>query len=280
MAEPNKETIQIRVNERPASIDRGSTLWDVRRKYKPDADIVIFNGFPVAEDRVLENGDAVVLIRRGEIPPQEDLEALMMARHGPAEHAAVKRARVGIAGCGGLGSSVAIALARVGVGRLVLADFDVVEPSNLNRQQFFIDQIGQAKVDALASNIARINPFVAVERFPVRLTAANTVDVFRGCDAIAECFDAAEAKAELVTTVRTLLPDTPIVAASGIAGYGTARTIQSRRVLGKAFVVGDGESAAQPGRGLWAPRVLVAAGHQANIILRLLLGAIGSAEEG
>ena len=280
MTESKTETIVIQVNERSASMDRGSTLWDVRQRYKPDADILIYNGFPVSEDRTLAEGDAVVLIRRGEIPRQEDLEALMMARHGPAAHAAVKRARVGIAGCGGLGSSVAVALARVGVGCLVLVDFDVVEPSNLNRQQFFIDQIGQAKVDALAANLARINPFVAVERFPVRLNPANTVEVFRKCDVIAECFDSAEAKAELVTTVRTLLPDTPIVAASGVAGYGTAGTIQSRRVLGNAFIVGDEESAAQPGRGLWAPRVLVAAGHQANIVLRLLLGAIASDEGG
>jgi sulfur carrier protein ThiS adenylyltransferase len=175
---------------------------------------------------------------------------------------------------------VAVALARSGVGRLLLVDFDVVEPSNLNRQQYFVDQIGMPKVEALAANLARINPYVLCERHAIRLAAADGARVFAGCDVVAECFDNPTAKAELAKAMRKHLPGVPLVAVSGIAGYGPATEIVSRRVLGNHFLVGDGASAAQPGTGLLAPRVTVAAGHQANIILRLLLGAVAAHEGG
>ena len=272
-------TIAIRVNEQPRSVPAGTRLLQLRDDVRPGADLVILNGHPLAADRALEPGDAVVLIRRGAVPAPDELEALLVARHGPGVHAAVKRARVGIAGCGGLGSTLAIALARTGVGALVLVDFDVVEPSNLNRQQYFVDQLGQFKVDALAATLARINPHVAVERHRMRLRAGDVPALFGAADVVAECFDDPAAKAELATAMRRHLAHTPLVAVSGIAGYGPASAIRPRRVLGRrTFLVGDGETAAQPGRGLLAPRVTVAAGHQASVVLRLLLGEIG--EEG
>lgn len=272
------ETIAIRVNEQDRRVPPGTRLFQLRDELRPGADVVILNGFPLAADRALEPGDAVVLIRRGEVPPAEELEALLVARHGPGVHAAVRRARVAVAGCGGLGSTLAIALARTGVGALVLVDFDVVEPSNLNRQQYFVDQLGQPKVDALAATLARINPHVAVERHRLRLRAADVPALFAAADVVAECFDDPAAKAELATAMRRHLPRTPLVAVSGIAGHGPASAIRARRVLGCSFLVGDGETAAQPGRGLLAPRVTVAAGHQASVVLRLLLGAIGEDE--
>ena len=271
-------TIAIRVNEQARSVPAGTRLFQLRDEVRPGADVVILNGFALAADRgdrPLADGDAVVLIRRGEIPPPEELEALLVARHGPGVHARVRRARVGIAGCGGLGSTLAIALARTGVGALVLVDFDVVEPSNLNRQQFFVDQLGQPKVDALAETLARINPYVALERQRLRLRGEDVPALFGTADVVAECFDDPAAKAELATAMRRHLPRTPLVAVSGIAGYGPASAIRPRRVLGRSFLVGDGESAAQPGRGLLAPRVTVAAGQQASVVLRLLLGEIG-----
>jgi sulfur carrier protein ThiS adenylyltransferase len=195
-------------------------------------------------------------------------------------HEKVRRARVGVAGCGGLGSTVAIALARTGVGSLVLVDFDVVEPSNLNRQQYFVDQLGAYKVDALAENLARVNPYVRVERHRRRIGAADVPALFGGCDAVAECFDDPAAKAELAGAMRARLPAIPLVAVSGIAGHGPAERIRSRRIFGGSFLIGDGESAARPGLGLLAPRVTVAAGHQANVILRLLIGDVAPHEEG
>jgi sulfur carrier protein ThiS adenylyltransferase len=273
-------TIEIRVNEQSARVPVETTLHELWRSKKPDADLAILNGFPVAVDAPLAPGDEVVLIRRGEVPSPEDLEGLLVARHGPKVHQKLKRGHVAIAGCGGLGSTVAGALARSGVGALTLVDFDVVEPSNLNRQQFFVDQIGQPKVDALATNLGRINPYVKLERHRLKLAEADVPRLLGTCNVVAECFDNPAAKAELTIAMKRSLPEIPLVAVSGIAGLGPASAISSRRVLGNHFLIGDGHTAAEPGRGLLAPRVTVAAGHQANVVLRLLLGAIGINEGG
>lgn len=273
------ERISIRLNERSVLVDAGTTLQKVRRDFKSDADVVILNGFPCAGDAVLKGGDEVVLIRRGERPGRDELQALMMARHGPGLFEKIKCARVGIAGCGGLGSTLAVILARTGIGSLLLVDYDIVEPSNLNRQQFFIDQIGELKVMALAENLRRINPFVDIETCELKLNRSNIPDVFRKCHVIAECFDDPHAKREMTLTVRKYLSEIPLVTVSGIAGYRPANLIHTRRVFRNVYLVGDTETAAEPGRGLLAPRVTVAAGHQANIILRLLLGEGNSQEE-
>lgn len=253
-------------------VSRGTWLHALRDMTHPAADIVIRNGFPATGDGPLEDGDEVVFIARGRVPDAGEMEAQMSARHGPGILDAVKGARVGIAGCGGLGSAVAVALARLGVGRLLLVDFDVVEPSNLNRQQYFVDQIGLPKVEALRDNLVRMNPFVKVELREMRLTPENLVEVFRGCTALAECFDDPAMKREMTVAVRRGLPGTPLVTVSGIAGHGPSQAIGIRRVLDHVYLVGDGVSSAGPGQGLLAPRVAVAAGHQANLILRLLLG--------
>ncbi len=264
--------MHIQLNERTIEIDAGTTLYRVRKEFRADADLVIHNGFPATKDVPLEDGDRVVLIRRGEQPAAQELEALMAARHTPGVHEKIKQATVGIAGCGGLGSSIAVALARVGVGRLILADFDVVEPSNLNRQQYFIDQIGLLKVEALRQNLARINPYVEVTACPDRLTPANIPELFQDVDVMVEAFDAADQKAMLAQTFLTRVTGKPLVAASGMAGFGPSNTIITRRAATNFYLTGDGETAARPGEGLMAPRVGIAAHHQANAVLRLLLG--------
>lgn len=264
--------MRIFVAERELEVEEGLRLFELRSRVKPDADVVVYNGAAVAVDRPLAEGDRVVLIRRGEVPPEAELEALMMARHTPGVHAMVKAATVGIAGVGGLGSAVAVALARTGVGRLVVADFDVVEPSNLNRQQYFVDQLGLRKVDALAANLARINPYVKVSAHAVRLTSRNVPDVFRDATVLVEAFDAADAKTMLVESFGAAFPDRPIVMASGLAGYGHGEAIRIRKLGTRVYVVGDLESDARPGRGLMAPRVGIAAHMEANVVLRLLLG--------
>ena len=264
--------MNIRLNEQPIEVADDATLFGVRERFKPEADVVILNGFPVQEDQALGEDDRVVLIRRGEQPSPQELEALMASRHTPGVHAQVKRATVSIAGVGGLGSAVAVALARIGVGRLVIADFDVVEPSNLNRQQFFVDQIGLPKVEALRGNLARINPYVEVSTFDGRLETGNIARIFAQADVVVEAFDAADQKAMLVETCRTRLPQVPVVAASGLAGYAPSNSVTTRRAGTNFYLVGDGETAARPGEGLMAPRVGIAAHHQANAVLRLLLG--------
>ncbi len=264
--------IAIIVGERPFTALSGTTLFGLRQQMRPNADIVVCNGAPVSEDRILEEGDEVVFICRGEMPPPEDLEALMVARHTPGIHQKLKSACVGIAGLGGLGSNIAVALARIGVGRLILVDFDVVEPSNLNRQHYFVDQIGMLKPEALHATLKRVNPHIAIETHPVRLVPVNIQKIFASVDVLAEAFDRAEEKAMLIETTIKVFPNTPVVAASGLAGYDSANQIQTRKVRHNLYVCGDGESAARPGHGLMAPRVGVAAHHQANAIMRLLLG--------
>ncbi|MCM2265866.1 MAG: sulfur carrier protein ThiS adenylyltransferase ThiF [Desulfuromonadales bacterium] len=264
--------MKISVNEQLQDVTPTSTVGAVRDRVKPDADVLIVNGFPTEPDQLLTEGDQLVLIRRGEVPSAEELDALLTARHTPGVHARVKQATIGIAGVGGLGSAVAIALARTGVGSLIIADFDLVEPSNLNRQQYFLDQLGLPKVYALRDTLARINPHVHVAACHLRLTPGNITEIFGAVDVLVEAFDRADQKAMLVETFTVRFPDKPLVAGSGMAGFGPANSVQTRRSFGNLYLCGDGTTAAAPGVGLMAPRVGVAAHHQANAVLRLLLG--------
>lgn len=267
--------MKIRVNGVDLEVSPKTTLGGMAQARKPGADLLIRNGFPSPPNVRLAPGDEIVVIRRGEVPPAEELEALLVARHTPGVHRTVKAARVGIAGLGGLGSQVAIALARTGVGSLVLADFDVVEPSNLNRQQYFVDQIGLPKASALAATLERINPYLSVQPHAVRLTPDNLPLLFAGCAVVVEAFDLADQKAMLLETALSALPETWVVAASGVAGCDSSDAIRSHRLGERLFVVGDLRVAARPGTGLMAPRVGVAAHAQANLVLRILLGLEG-----
>jgi len=182
----------------------------------------------------------------------------------------LKNAVVGIAGLGGLGSNVAVALARTGIGRLIIADFDKVEKDNLSRQQYFIDQVGEIKVDAMAENLMRINPDVKVDTHHIRLTAENIPDIFADADVIAECFDKAEEKQMIVQTVLSRM-DKPIVTVSGLAGYGNSNAIQTRRISGRLILIGDCESGINSVKILTAARVGIAAAHQANAIIETIM---------
>ncbi len=266
---------RIKINERYVEFDEPPKLMEVRARYKPDADLLILNGFPITENIPLSDGDGVVLIRKGEKPSRDELEALMTSRHTPGVHEKVKHARVGIAGLGGLGSSVAVALARVGVGELVLADFDVVEPSNLNRQQYFVDQIGKPKTEAMEENLRRINPCVKTVPHRLMLDAVNIPETFAGVSVLVEAFDSAEMKAVLLNSMAKAHPDIPVIMASGVAGHGLSNSIKTSVFSEKYFIVGDQDSEAAAGMGLMAPRVGIAAHHQANCVLRLLLGEDG-----
>lgn len=263
------------MNERRLTVSREWTLGAIRDEQKPGADVLLRNGFPCGEDELPRDGDRVVLIRRGEVPPADELEALMAARHTPGIHAKLKQGVVGIAGLGGLGSMVAVALARVGVGTLVLADFDVVEPSNLNRQQYGIGHIGLPKTEAMVDVLSRINPYLTVRAHQATLDRTNIPEIFKGASVLVECLDRADQKAMLVESAREELPDAFIIGGSGMAGFGDSNRIRTVRAGSKIFIAGDGETAAMPGRGLMAPRVGVAACHQANLAVSLLVDPEG-----
>jgi sulfur carrier protein ThiS adenylyltransferase len=263
--------IKILVNEHSQSVPTNTTVRKLRDQEKPDADVIVVNGYPCVEDYILKEGDQVVLIRKGEIPQMAELEALMVARHSPGVHERVKRATVGIAGLGGLGSAVSIALARMGIGALILVDFDVVEPSNLNRQQYFIDQIGMPKTQALSKILASINPFIKIVIHKIELNRKNVPKVFNTANVVVECFDRADEKVMILESVAESLPKAYVVGASGLAGYGDSNSIKTWRLGKRVFIVGDMIKAAGPGLGLMAPRVGIAAHHQANLVVSLLL---------
>ena len=178
---------------------------------------------------------------------------------------------VGIAGCGGLGSNCAVALARVGIGHLILADFDVIEPGNLNRQYYFLDQIGQKKVEALKSNILRINPDIKIDIYPVELDPVSIRDVFNTCDVIVEAFDRKEMKLMIAETVLCDMPHIPLVMGSGLAGWGYNDQLVTVR-SGNLYVCGDETSETSMELPPMAPRVGIVANMQANVVLEILLG--------
>ena len=262
--------MKIGLNEQVVEVPERSTLMEVRGLFRPLADVWILNGAMVVEDIPLSEGDEVMLIERGVVPPRNELESVMAARHTPGVHAQMKGAAVGIAGLGGLGSAVAVALARMGVGRLVLVDFDVVEPSNLNRQQYFVDQLGQPKAVALGENLKRINPYVKTELYVERIMPENIASLFGDVDVLVEAFDRPDQKAMLMQYGGSC----PLVTASGLAGYGSGESIGVRKMGDRVYVVGDLKTAAAPGCGLMAPRVGIAAHMQANVVVQLLLGEL------
>ena len=264
------DRLHILLNGKPVDT-RACSLFQLLEEQSFSGEVVILNGFQTSEDHPITEGDSVTVIQKGVMPDKEALESMMAARHTPKVHACVKQATVGIAGLGGLGSNIAVMLARTGVGRLILADFDQVEPSNLNRQNYEIAHLGMYKADALKEQIGRINPYITVESHPIRVTAENIRTLFGTCQVICEAFDDPDAKAMLVDTALASLPDVKVVAASGMAGYASANQIRTRR-FGRLYLCGDNTSEAMPGNGLMAPRVQVCAGHQANMVLRLLLG--------
>jgi len=186
----------------------------------------------------------------------------------------LRQAVVGIAGLGGLGSAVAVALARSNIGKLIIADFDTVDAGNLNRQQYFVDQVGKVKVDAMIENLKRINPDVKVKAHQQKLNPDNIGEIFAGANVIAECFDKAEEKQMLVETVLTRMDKPIIVSVSGLAGYGNSNEITTRRISNRLILVGDGKNGIDSGQPLTAARVGIAASHQANAIVEVIVDGI------
>jgi sulfur carrier protein ThiS adenylyltransferase len=179
--------------------------------------------------------------------------------------------RVGIAGAGGLGSNCAVALARCGIGTLVIADFDIVELPDLNRQYYFTDQAGQFKTDALKKNIMRINTAVKVITHTVKLDERNIPEVFAGCDVIAEAFDRNDMKQMLIETVQSVMPGIPVVIGSGLAGYGANESIRFRKIDDTLYVCGDESTTAGDELPPMAPRVGIVANMQANTVIDILM---------
>ncbi len=204
-------------------------------------------------------------------PSREAMEEALMMRQGRRATALLAQSAVAICGLGGLGSHIAFALARAGVGRLILIDFDCVEVSNLHRQQYKVTQVGEKKTEALRQNLGEIAPYLQVETHYCRVTAENLTTLLAEADVICEAFDVAEEKAMLVNGVLEHFPGKPLVAASGMAGFGEANAIKTRRMTRNFYLCGDGTSEVGEDHGLVSTRVMLCAAHQAHVVVRILL---------
>jgi sulfur carrier protein ThiS adenylyltransferase len=194
------------------------------------------------------------------------------AKHDPEILPVLRAGVVGIAGAGGLGSSAAVALARAGVGKLIIADHDRIEMSNLNRQQYFWAQIGKVKVRALLENLRKISPFSEYVGYHIRLTPKNIPRIFKTVDVMIEAFDLAERKEMLLETWISHFPGKPIIMASGLSGFGKNQELKTRKI-GSVYICGDEESEAEEGISPMAPRVGIVANMQANLAVELLVRA-------
>lgn len=196
----------------------------------------------------------------------------LIERHGAARQEKFSRGRVAICGLGGLGSRVAELLTRAGVGYLRLIDFDRLEATNLNRQWYFMEQLGRYKAEALADNLRRITPYAELDVHTVRITEDNLASILADVDVIVEAFDNATCKAMLVNGVREQFPRCHLVAASGMAGFASANAMRVRRLSDNFYLCGDGRSAAEAGDGLYGARVNICSAQEALVVLQLLAG--------
>ena len=206
------------------------------------------------------------------IPTKDEWNKALCERHGEELQKEFSSATVAVCGLGGLGSNIAISLARAGIGKLILIDFDRVDITNLHRQQYKANQIGMNKTDALSENLKEIAPYIDLEIHTARVTEETASHLLQGADIICEAFDNAEAKAMLTNFVLETMQDKFLVAASGMAGFGSANAIQTRKVMNRFYLCGDEESDVQSEGSLISSRVMLCAAHQAHTVLRILAG--------
>ena len=264
--------MKIIINGKPYCIDKPLSIKELALMFNISYDIVVINSYPLNHDYIVNENDEISLIKKGVIPSYDELEFLMASRHGLEIHSKLKKSSIVIAGLGGLGSNIAINLARIGVGRIKIIDFDIVEPSNLNRQQYNINQIGMKKVDALEENINNINPFISLEKADVYISKDNIYELFNGFDVIIEAFDNPVCKKMLIEECLTLFPNSFIIGASGVAGFFSTDLVKKKRIGKNCLIIGDFENEAGTYMGLMAPRVAAIANIQANEAVRYLLG--------
>lgn len=214
------------------------------------------------------------------IPTKEEMTRALKERHGSQMQEALLAGTVAVCGLGGLGSNIAVSLARAGVGKLILIDFDRVDITNLHRQQYTPAQIGMFKADALYENLKAIAPYTELVRHTVRITEENIQELLCDADIICEAFDNAEAKAMLTNCVLERFPDKFLVAASGMAGIGPANDIKTRKISEHFYLCGDGVSDVNSSKGLFSSRVMLCAAHQAHAVLQIFAGKLKTEKEG
>lgn len=206
-----------------------------------------------------------------EMPTEEEIFEALDERHTEEIRRKLWDSRVDIAGLGGLGSNISVMLARAGVGHLHLVDFDVIDLTNINRQYYFIRQLGMPKTEAISEILHDINPYIDIKTENVKITPENYSKIFGGAMILVEAFDSAANKAMLVNAAMEQTPETKIVSGVGLAGYMDSNLIRTRKISDNFILCGDGVNGLESGHHLMAPRVSICAGHQANAVLQLLI---------
>ena len=206
-----------------------------------------------------------------ELISKEDLDHAFDARFPKEMQRKLRNAKVAVAGLGGLGSNIAVMLARSGLGKLLLVDFDLVDVTNLNRQMYFIPQLGKPKAEALPELLYQINPYVAYESICVKVTPENVKELFSEYPIVCEAFDAPDQKAMLVRELLIQCPKTTVISGNGMAGYADTNTIKTQQLTKRLYVCGDQSTDIGNGIGLIAPRVAACAAHEANKVLQLIM---------
>ncbi|KAF5066541.1 ThiF family protein [anaerobic digester metagenome] len=206
------------------------------------------------------------------IPTKDEMRQALDNRNGKLLQDQFAKATVAICGLGGLGSNIAVSLARAGVGKLILIDFDKVDITNLHRQQYKASQIQCFKTQALAENLKEISPYIESTIFTQKIDESNFQELLQGADIICEAFDVAEAKALLVNGVLEKMPEKYLIAASGMAGLDSANVIHTRKITNRFYLCGDEVSDVADQIGLFSSRVMICAAHQAHMVLRILGG--------
>lgn len=204
------------------------------------------------------------------IPTREEWQSALQGRHGDELQKSLSNATVAVCGLGGLGSNIAILLARAGIGKLILIDFDRVDISNLHRQQYKANQIGMYKTEALKDNLFEISPYTDTVIHTKKVTEENMGTLLACADIICEAFDNAQAKAMLTNYVLDNFPAKYLIAASGMAGLSTANSIVTRKITNRFYLCGDGASDVSQTNGLVSSRVAICAAHQAHAVIRIL----------
>ena len=202
---------------------------------------------------------------------KEELDRAFDARFPDEMREKLRGAKVAVAGLGGLGSNIAVMLARSGIGHLFLVDFDVVDVTNLNRQMYFISHLGLPKTEALPQILYQINPYLTCESMRIKVMPENVRELFKEYPIVCEAFDKPDQKAMLVRELLMQCPETIVVSGNGMAGYGDTNDICTSQKMRRLYVCGDQKTDVGGGIGLMAPRVAACAAHEANKVIQLIM---------
>lgn len=202
---------------------------------------------------------------------KEEWTNALIQRFSKETYKKLFKAKVTILGLGGLGSNIAIMLVKSGINNLTLIDYDKVELTNINRQAYTYEDIGEYKTDALTNILKQINPFINLKINNLKITEKNAYSLLNNSEIICEAFDDAQTKAMIVNYVLEKLPNKKIIASSGMGGYENSNLIKTKKITNNFYICGDEKCAKEDGYELMSPRVNICAGHQANMVIRLIL---------